>query len=340
MTAVRRRARQRRDAALIWLAGAPLVLAVLLLQLFGPLDGPLSSHDLATLRNELRTVAFLPGEITFVAVVAAHLFACLGAICIAAGLLRRTPRSAPFARTGMAVAAVFTLALPATAAVLPGNAVALSYGAFRHFFIATEAAPHFVRPVASIGPTPLDLAVLLPTAFGIVAVALMAAAAHAQLQLFRNIIEARGQRQAARIRQVHDRLKRCLYMLGLVLVTSTVAASLFFHLPSRFTAKNAEAAGLLRRFGEFASEISLFWGAVFSLTLAAAVGLPLLLLQERVRRSLEPPPLGTASDEGRQLLTGSGTLAEGREQLKFIAALLAPLAAGPMANFINSASAF
>lgn len=324
---------------LVFFAGVPLLLAVVLLELLGAGTGPLLDTELEKLTG-LSEQRFLPGQTTFVAIVTAHVAACAVAVMMAVDMLRRTPRSRPFTLAGIAVAALFVAALPLAAIRFSGNAVELTYGVYQSFFDEVKAAPAFTTAVIG-GLTPLHLGLLLPSAFGIVAVAMMSAAANAQLRLFRLVVEGRVHKQVARIRQIHDRLKRCLYALGMVLVTSTVAASLFLHLPARLAAeKDSVEAPLLARFSSFASELSILWGLVFTLTLAAAVGLPLFLLQNRVRRALEPPPLGAAGSAQRTLLAESGIPAEGREQLKFLTALLAPLAAGPISNFLQKATLF
>jgi hypothetical protein len=330
---------------LVLAAAAPLVLAVGLLELFGPSSGPLGKAELQRLGTALVKGDFLPGEITFLAVVTAHVFACLVAIAMALHLLRRTPQSVPFARMGVLLALVVAVAVPAMMIGSTASAGRISFGAFAAFFAHAQVAAPFARPLFAGGPSPLALAIVVPTAFGVAAVAMMSAAANAQLQLFHTIFESRGQQQAARVRQLHERMKRCLYTLAVVLVTSTVSASIFFHLPSRVALapgvapKGVEAA-LAARFADFAAELSLFWGVIYTLTLAAAVGLPLFLLQARVRRALEPPPLSKASRDQRELLITSGVLDEGREQVKFFTTLLAPLVAGPVANLLQTTTLF
>ena len=330
---------------LVLAAAVPLLIAVALLQLFGAASGPLDAAELRYLGEALVKGDFLSGEITFLAVVTAHVFACGAAVFMALDLLRRTPQSAPFTRIGVLLTLAVSVGLPILMIGSSASAGRVTYGAFAAFFEHSGAAPPFAEPVFAGGPSPLALAIVLPTSFGVVAVAMMSAAANAQLQLFHAIFERRGQRQAPRVRQLHERMKRCLYTLAVVLVTSTVSASIFFHLPSRVALlpsidPKGEQAALAARFAGFAAELSLFWGVIYTLTLAAAVGLPLFLLQARVRRALEPPPLSKASQAQRELLVTSGILAEGREQVKFFTTLLAPLVAGPVANLLQTANLF
>jgi hypothetical protein len=323
----------------IWAAGAPLLVGVLLLQLFRP-GVPLDTASLQRLARSLGPGEYLPGEITFLAVAAIHFFACAGAIFVAWSLLRRTPGSARFARHGVAVAAICIALFPLSLLIHGLSADTLTYRVFHRFFVHTGQAPGFVEPVLGLA-TPLELAILLPSAAGILAVALTAAAANAQLPLFAIVVEAKGRAQAARIAQLSERLKKCLYALALVLVTATVDASLFFHLPANLVLpdKSPDAAALAL-FSSFASEISLFWGCIYTLTLAVAVGLPILLLQTRVQRLVEPPFLTPAAAERRRQLSGATLLAAGGEQLKFVTAILSPLVAGPLSSFVQAAAKF
>jgi hypothetical protein len=338
----------------VWVAAIPLGLSVLLLQLFGPTSGPLMASELEALRSALVPSAFQPGLISFVAVAAAHICACTVVLVLALDMLRTTPNSAGFRRAGLQVAAGVGVAVVAVMILSDANAGRISYRAFETFFTRASGAAPIVSPLWSGGPTPLALATTLPTLFGVVAVAMTSAAANAQFRFLEAELKAEPpspepdgatpRRPSERVCAVHDRAKRCLYALAVVLVTSTVAASLYFHLPSQLPLasgfeKSPEAA-FVARMADFGAELSLLWGMVFSLTLAAAVGLPLFLIQARLRVALEEPPLSQASKEERDVIVSSGVLAGGREQVKLLTTLLAPLIAGPVANLVQSAALF
>lgn len=327
--------RGRQGAYRVAFAAAPLLGSLILLQLFGPFAGPLGATEIEALRKAMPDSEHLPGQLTFLAVLAMHVAVCGAAIGMAWSLLRRTPGSAAFARWGIWVSVLTVVAITLVFLVIPTVAGSLAFGTYSEFFNGTETAPGWVRPILG-SVSPLALAIVFPTGLGVVAVALTAAAANAQLQLFYDIWGRRGADQPARFRQLHQRMKQCLYALALVLVTSTVAGSLFFHLPARIAvAAKTPAAGFLARFSDFASELSLFWGVTFTLTLATAVGLPLLLLHARVRRGLEPP-FAAATAQQRKLNVEAGLLTEGREQVKFFVTLLAPLCAGSLSNVLQS----
>ena len=318
----------------VWASAIPLVAAVGLLQLFC-VPQPLTREELGTLSTALGTAPdYMPGEVTYIAVALVHLLICAAAVVAALNLLRRTPGSRRFMRAGLWLGLVCLAAFP-TAALLPHVAAAdLSYGLFRTLLTPPGTEHHFVaRP---FGLSPLEAAILLPAAGGIFAVAFTAAAANAQLPLVGLVARTRGEARMARIVQLSERLKRCLYGLALILVTSTVLASIFFHLPANLKLpENSPDGPLLARLSDFAGELSIFWGAVYTVTLAVAVGLPTLMFQARVQRLLEPPFNTPLAVERRKQLAKSAVLTGSGEQLKLIAAILAPLATGPIASLVQ-----
>jgi hypothetical protein len=319
----------------VWLAAAPLLGAAVLLQLFGP-AAPLGKTDAGRIGALLHGQAFIPGEITFLALALVHLFACGAAISLAMGMLRRTPGSRSVRRAAAILAFICIAAIPASTWFANLAVDLVTYRAFEDFFLSSGIGRPFAEGALA---SPLQLAIFIPSAAGIAAVCAVAAAANGQLTLFPFVLAARGKDQAERIAQLYGRLKRCLYALGIVLVTSTVTASLFFHLPAGLKVDpKAPEAALIGRFADFASEVAIFWGCAYSLTLALAVGLPVILFQNRVRRLAEPPFLAPESE--RASLARSGMISDGVEQLKFVTALLAPLAAGPISNFVQGFAKF
>jgi hypothetical protein len=324
----------------VLLAAAPFVLAIVTLQLIGSNAGPLAGPELAFLKTKLVRHAFIPGLITYAAVVLVHICICLVAIWMAVDMVRRTPGGTRYGVVAVLMAAAIIVAF-VVGAQLPGIAAyELSYHGIVSAFRSMGAGLSFAG-TDSGGVTPLALTMLLPAALGVMAVAAMAAAANAQLRGFPPPVGDTGEARAAYVGWIYARLRRCLYALSLVLVTSTISASLFFHLIGGFAAKaKSPEAALLARLTDYASELSIFWGCVFTLTLAAAVGLPMLLFQQRVGKRLEDLANDAAAAEESKGLTATGILSGGGEQLKFVVTCLAPLAAGPIANFAQAATMF
>jgi hypothetical protein len=100
----------------------------------------------------------------------------------------------------------------------------------------------------------------------------------------------------------------------------------------------AAELGLLRtKIDEFAGELSIFWGAVFTLILLAAGAVPLLLLQQKVRRYAENARDAVALEAAQKRLGENGLLSGGMDQVKLIGAVIAPLASGPISSFVQLA---
>jgi hypothetical protein len=274
--------------------------------------------------------------------VVVHICVCLVAICSAVVMLQQTPGSRPYAVVALCLTLAFGVLFPAMA-WWPGlNVYDLSYRNFVAAFHSLDAGGSFAGPFNDQRlVTPLIVMMLLPTWLGIAAVLAMAGAAYAQLQRFPPPIGDTGRARATYAGAIWARLRRCCYLLSLVLVTSTIAASIFFHLPASFALpEKAAELPLIHRLDDYASELSVFWGCVYTVTLIAAVGVPMLLFQSRVGTRVEGLSADAEGEEEHKQLTETGILAGGTDQLKYVASCLAPLAAGPITNFIQVSSLF
>ena len=363
------RGRNLQLAALVLFAAAPLLAATGLLQVLGPLQGPVGQRELETLTAAVSKHQFLPGAMTYVALTTIHLFTCLVSIAFAWLVLRSSSHWRRFAGLGIGMAA-FLLLLIVGLAWRSGQSVAafrLSYLTFVDLYRNTGAEPSLLYP--RVGPlTPLSIAAFFPTALGIASVALTAAAATSQLaQVFRRSFQT-AEEEEAQLCLVHSRIKRCAYLLSLVLVTSTVSAALFFQMPSKLylseeasgcctaamtsaahvadataeaTARDADIARkrvelTRKRVEAFGAELTTFWGAVYTLTLMAAVGVPLLLVQKHLRDFLEQLKPPERAEETRRRLAETGVLAGGGEQAKTLIAFVAPLVSAPVMSFLQA----
>ncbi len=334
-----------RWALLVLLAGVPLLAAISFLELLGPRGFPLSETELARLHALLPAEPFLPGAVTYAGIGTIHLFVCIAAILLALLVLTSVCGWQRLALVGFAMACAFAILILAVAGL--GDSVAafrLSYSAMADLYRDTGVGGWFLEPAA--GPiTRLGLAMYVPTVLGVFAVAIAAAAATSQVgHLYAQSTSNEGEREI-RLCLAHATIKRCTYGLSLVLVTSTVAAALFFQLPSKLIAGAASAdpalagalAPLTARIDAYAAELTMFWGAVYSLTLFAAVGVPLLLVQKKVRDfidALQPPDRAAPI---RTRMTQAGVLQGGGEQFKVLLAFVAPLVSAPVTSFLQAA---
>lgn len=128
---------------------------------------------------------------------------------------------------------------------------------------------------------------------------------------------------AGRITATLGELTEGVKGLGVVLVSSTVTASLFFHLP-----ETLYGGDVAKSVNAYAATMSVFWGANFTLTLLAIYVPPYLRVRRLAARYEVALP---AVDAGGN----TSWLAPLWRRLDVILPLLGPLAAGPMANLLQ-----
>ncbi|HEX4738950.1 MAG TPA: hypothetical protein VH331_15470 [Allosphingosinicella sp.] len=375
--------------ALLLLTVVPVVVGLWLLQWLGPVGRPLSDDEIALFRDALNSNAFLPGILTLVAVLSIHVCVCLCGLGLAWAMLSRQPPTRPrLGRVGIGLALLVGLGLLLLIGVDAGRWSGLtiydvSYGFFDKLYRGTGAGRALLQP-GFAGIDALGWAVLIPTILGIGGVGVVTAAAAGELRAVPEPPPLPDALYEAKLQNVQGRLKRLLYVLTIGLVTSTVAVSLFFHLPSKLTEKSiawqppafsdasdpsgkrlplatrdkealtasaeladarerveklkgAEVDRLRARLDDFAGELSLFWGAIFTLTLLASGAVPLLLLQQKVRHYSENSRDAVALEEAQKRLGDSGLLSGGLDQVKLLGAVVAPLASGPISHFVQVA---
>src|SRR4051812_49191336 len=311
---------------LVLLTAVPVLIGVGLLQLLGPVGAPLSASELQFFKSALSPEPFLAGVLTLVGVLSIHVCVCLCGIAVALGMLRRHKGEKP-GFTLFAFASTFgviVLLLLLEQVRRDGRPVLMIYEISYDFFVqlyqGTGADKSLLSPRLA-GVDALGWAVLIPTLIGIVGVGITSAAAAAELRALPPTPPLPDPPYEAALQNAQGRLKRLLYVLTIGLVTSTIAVSLFFHLPSKLAEKSGDAAPALTveaiggmtksqldvaaaraaaadklaareaeelsairgKIDAFASELSIFWGAIFTLILLAAGAVPLLVLQRDVR---------------------------------------------------------
>jgi hypothetical protein len=364
----------------VLLTVVPVLIAVGLLQLLGPVSGPLSPRELDLFQKALTPQPYLSGVLSLVAVLSIHVCVCLCGIFLAWSMLRRHKATRPGLlwfgfSSALAVAALLVLLERwrngAQAALVVYQ---ISYDFFDQLYRHTGAEKALLEPRFA-GVDALGWAVVIPTFIGIVGVGITSAAAAAELRALPEPPPLPDPPYEAKLQTAQGRLTRLLYVLTIGLVTSTIAVSLFFHLPSKLAERSFDAGrpaltypvgemdraaladaaalaeaqgkveklqaaelGLLRtKIDEFAGELSIFWGAVFTLILLAAGAVPLLLLQQKVRRYAENARDAAALEAAQKRLGENGLLSGGLDQVKLIGAVIAPLASGPISSFVQLA---
>lgn len=126
-------------------------------------------------------------------------------------------------------------------------------------------------------------------------------------------------------------LQRSIYLLSAVLVSSTVTITLFAHLPSGLLVDSRELA-LASAVSKYASGLSTFWGALFSITLMATFAVPALRL---LGSAYGAEGRGADSPALRRWLH-EHVFQSIRRQFATVLSLLAPLLVGPVSSLLSS----
>lgn len=310
------------------LAAVPFVVGLLTLQLIAPAAAPHGEAELLALKQASRGRVFLQGTVTYAAAVSCHVVLCLGALAFYGWIVAHAKPATR--RRVLVVGGVMTVVLLPAVLVFANEEVTafrLTYYNYEDLFRDTPAGGYLLTQSA-VGPTFLSLAANLPTAFGIVTVIAAAGAGHVLVVAMPTACEP-GWKQ--RLHRTRDSMRVGFYLLSAVLVTSTLTASLFLHLPTRLLGE--EPDGTL---ASYAGELSIYWGAIFTLTLVATIASPLVHARHRLAAIAEGVTDPDDEREARDWLSQEGLLESFGQQLRLILALLAPLITGPVANFLQS----
>jgi len=127
-------------------------------------------------------------------------------------------------------------------------------------------------------------------------------------------------------------LQKAVYLLSAVLVSSTVTITLFAHLPVGLLP--AGTGSLAAAVSKYATGLSTFWGALFSITLVATFAMPALHL---LGRAYGRETAARDSDELRDWLQ-EHVFQSIKRQLATVLSLLAPLLVGPLSSLLSSVS--
>lgn len=379
MTGVKARLRNVRWHALLVLNLAPIVVAVALLQLLGPVGGPLSAAETALLKGSLTREPFLAGVLSLVAVLTVHVCICAGGIALAVSMLSRSDPRRSMLLFGTLFAAGVGLAVLLLAGLRSDDGqhaltvYRMTYDFFRNLYDGTGAGLSLLNPRLFLDA--LGWAMLIPVLLGILGVGALSAAAAAELRALPDPPPVPDPRFELRIQEVQGRLKRSLYVLTVGLVASTIAVSLFFHLPSKLSqnsfqtgtpplawkleaapdpwieaalkhselvekaaaAQTAQLGRIRAKLDDYAGELTIYWGAVFTLTLLAAGALPLVALERKVRAYSANSRDSALVAAAQERLSKNGLLSSGLDQVKLVTAVIAPLASGPVAGLVQTA---
>jgi len=315
---------------------APVLGAAVILQF---LDAPGLSPDafaepfIVGAESKQLFARHLGSRMTYSAVVFFHAVVCFFAIFYfrdrlreAPKLQRRTAYTAIFVEAGLVLAALVGLSYTD----LAGHK--LTYFNIRALLGKAPVGNDLVEAAHLWGISKLSVAVLFPTAFGVVSAVMAACVASLAASVLPDLPETEW------LHAFRDRvntLQESFLLLSAVLVTSTLTASLFFHLPTQvFEFENDST--LREALVSYARGLSVFWGAIYTLTLIAVFAPPGLILRHRVKRfALDQHGVERAS-EFQEWLSRQGLTLSVKNHLANLAAVMAPLVTGPIGSLIQT----
>jgi hypothetical protein len=213
---------------------------------------------------------------------------------------------------------------------LHGAAYVLTFQNIRDLLRQTAVTHDFSLPAYHVPAipylediTPIAVIAGLPFLFGVLAIiaAVPVGAAVATFQLIED-----GEWRVTFAERV-AMLQGAFYALSIVLVTSTVALMLFFQLPAEIASDEGRVA-LLR----YARGLTVFWGAVMTLTLLAVFTLPVLALRSQARTRYR------SVGELREFNTwfAEQVPVSLKRQLANLATMLAPVIVGPLGSLLQA----
>ena len=324
------------DSRSIWPAApwmilpvAPFFVAVVLLNLIG--------GDAFNLANAATGDSFvgLPESagmgrdmIVYAAFALVQISVCVALLAVSIRALSAAPPAARVA--GRSVAVALTILIVGAIAVeqlMFGQAATMTYHNTCEILLKGQGAPHVTpTPVAGLLPTDcmgdisrLAWLVYLPFGLGLLASGFASAATARAAFPIKGDNWRRAFEDEVAAHQVS------VYLTAAVLVTSTAAMLQFYRLPLETLPKGDLRDGV----AAYASGMAFFWGAVFTLTLAAIYTPAALALRRNLRNRM-------AEEETVAEWASDIEFLKLRRQIGAAAAVLGPLLVGPAGALLQS----
>jgi len=320
----------------IWLPAIPLMPLIL---------GTVFLRSLVDPRERLAFLRIYPGDylektirefihlgdmLTYLSFVSVHVVVCVGVVVYLIHLMRKLPSLA--LRRAVLFTSIVTVLLVGLVFVFERKAdelviVQLGYKAICTALETANLSTNLASACfGDAAITKLTLLAWVPAFAGMIAVAFAAGFAYGNAAGLPALANAEW-------RTVFDQrvkgLQKGLYALSMVLVSSTIAITIFAHFPAGLV-KNG--SGLATAISKYSSGLSTFWGALFSLTLAATFAAPAYLLLRQAYGQQ------AAAEDGVDLgaWLHEHVFVSIRNQLVNVASLLAPLLVGPLSSLLAS----
>lgn len=302
----------------------PLLIAIAALQLFVPDTALRATMPETWWAMHMKPAGYSGGFIGYATAASVHILVCITVIAFNLYHLLTCEASTRRYLIILALSYAFVVCLFMVLTNDPDLAAyKLTYLNIRELYVGTPQAD---RILASF-----SLHVLVPTLFGIVAVAFAATGAES---LFTEFDNDAGKLNGEVLKAKIAILKRGFQSLSVVLVSTVITAAVSFHLPARLYEN--EAAKLV---SDYADEVTIFWGAIFTLTLLATYAPHLFRirsLSQSYAKVLQEREPGAAQPEW---LSDTALFGNMRSHIGAVFTLLAPLITGSLGNLIQTVAA-
>ncbi|WP_282609774.1 hypothetical protein [Pelagibius sp. Alg239-R121] len=308
----------------IFVTVIPLIMAMIALQFFVPDNDLRAAMPSDWWKSHLKPEGYSGGFIGYATASSVHILMCI--TVIAFNLYHIWACTAATRRNLITIAVLYTLLLSVLLLVTKNPDLAVYKITFLNIKELYEGTRLFGVLQDSLG-----FHVMLPTLFGIAATIFAATGAESLFADF--------DKEASKLNQLELKakiaiLKRGFQSLSVVLVSTIIAAAIAFHLPARLYQGEGE-----KLINAYADELTIFWGAIFTLTLIATYAPHLFRLRSLSKAYAKQLRKSQPDSSLPDWLSDTALFGNLQTHLGAIFTLLAPLITGSIGSVIQSLSA-
>lgn len=305
----------------IFVTIVPLVMALLALQFFVPENGLRATMTEDWWQSQMKSPGYSGGYIGYATAASVHVLICV--VVIVFNLYHIWACNEAARRRLLSIATAYFVGLGILLVLTDHPGIAaykITFLNIRELYVGTQLFDALKDM--------LGVHVMVPTIFGIAAV--IAAATGAESLFVDFDKEASGLTEQALKAKIAI-LKRGFQSLSVVLVSTVIAAAIAFHLPARLYKGDGE-----KLINAYADEVTIFWGAIFTLTLLATYLPHLFRLRELSKRYMKTQK--QKADDGvlPDWLSDTALFGNFKSHLTTLFTLLAPLLTGSLSSIIQA----
>ncbi len=305
----------------IFVTIVPLVMAILALQFFVPENGLRATMPEEWWLSQMKSPGYSGGYIGYATAASVHILICVVVIVFNLYHIWTCDQAARNRLLVIATLYFFTLGLLLVLTNHPGLAAyKITFLNIRELYEGTQLFDALKDM--------LGVHVMVPTIFGVAAV--IAAATGAE-SLFVDFDRETSNLNEQALKQKIAILKRGFQSLSVVLVSTVIAAAIAFHLPARLYEGDGE-----KLINAYADEVTIFWGAIFTLTLLATYLPQLFRLRELSKRYMKTQERKADESAVPEWLSDTALFGNFKSHLTTLFTLLAPLITGSLSSVIQS----